>query len=216
MRALPCAPCSSPPCSSERQLRLPLRGPPRHNRLRPARPTPPRSPTAPPRRRPSSPRCRGQPRRRALLPLDHEARTQLNYVPMVRAGVPLEELTDPQKAQALSLLRSGLSESGFATARSIIAHEDILREIEKGAGRRQLHASPAGPLLHRGVRHAVERRLLGVALRGAPPLGERDARRQGRRHRRAALLRLQPGEGPVGAERWDCGSSRPKRTRRAP
>ena len=53
---------------------------------------------------------------------------------MVRAGVPLEELTDPQKAQALSLLRSGLSESGFATARSIIAHEDILREIEKGQG----------------------------------------------------------------------------------
>ena len=69
-----------------------------------------------------------------MLPLDHEARTQLNYVPMVRAGVPLEELTDPQKAQALSLLRSGLSESGFATARSIIAHEDILREIEKGQG----------------------------------------------------------------------------------
>ena len=34
----------------------------------------------------------------------------------------------------MSLLRSGLSESGFATARSIIAHEDILREIEKGQG----------------------------------------------------------------------------------
>jgi hypothetical protein len=71
---------------------------------------------------------------KAMLPLDHEARTQLNYVPMVRAGVPLEELSDPQKTQALSLLRSGLSESGFATAQKIIAHEDILREIEKAAG----------------------------------------------------------------------------------
>ncbi|AMY12174.1 hypothetical protein LuPra_05447 [Luteitalea pratensis] len=71
---------------------------------------------------------------KGVLPLDHEARTTLNYIPIVRAGVPLEELTDPQKAQALSLLRSGLSESGFATARSIIAHEDILREIEKGQG----------------------------------------------------------------------------------
>lgn len=71
---------------------------------------------------------------KALLPIDHEARTQLNYVPMVRAGVPLEELTEPQKTQALSLLRTGLSESGFATAQKIIAHEDILREIEKAAG----------------------------------------------------------------------------------
>jgi hypothetical protein len=76
----------------------------------------------------------GPARDKALLPLDHDARTQLNYIPMVRAGVPLEDLADPQKAQAMSLLRSGLSESGFATARRIIAHEDILREIEKGQG----------------------------------------------------------------------------------
>ena len=76
----------------------------------------------------------GPAKEKGALPLDHEARTQLNYVPMVRAGVPLEELTEPQKAQALSLLLSGLSESGFATARSIIAHEDILREIEKAQG----------------------------------------------------------------------------------
>jgi hypothetical protein len=76
----------------------------------------------------------GPAKEKGVLPLDHEARTTLNYIPIVRAGVPLEELTDPQKAQAMSLLRSGLSESGFATARSIIAHEDILREIEKGQG----------------------------------------------------------------------------------
>ena len=72
----------------------------------------------------------GPPRAKAMLPLAHEARTQLNYVPMVRAGVPLDELTDTQQAQALALLRSGLSESGYASARQIIAHEDILREIE--------------------------------------------------------------------------------------
>lgn len=76
----------------------------------------------------------GPAREKAVLPLDHEARTQLNYVPMVRAGVPLEELSDVQKAQARSLLRSGLSETGYATAEKIIAHEDILREIEKAAG----------------------------------------------------------------------------------
>lgn len=71
---------------------------------------------------------------KAMLPLDHEARTQMNYVPMVRAGVALEDLAEPQKAQALSLLRSGLSESGYATAQKIIAHEDILRELEKSQG----------------------------------------------------------------------------------
>ncbi|HTV01733.1 MAG TPA: DUF3500 domain-containing protein [Luteitalea sp.] len=76
----------------------------------------------------------GPAREKALLPFDHEARTQLNYVPMVRAGVPLEELAEPQKQQAFALLHSGLSDSGFATARTIIAHEDILREIEKGQG----------------------------------------------------------------------------------
>ena len=76
----------------------------------------------------------GPAREKGLLPLDHEARMQLNYIPIVRAGVPLEELADAQKAQALSLLRSGLSESGYATAQTIIAHEDILREIEKGQG----------------------------------------------------------------------------------
>ena len=71
---------------------------------------------------------------KAMLPIDHEARTQMNYVPMVRAGVPLDELGESQKAQALSLLRSGLSDTGYATAQKIIAHEDILREIEKGQG----------------------------------------------------------------------------------
>lgn len=76
----------------------------------------------------------GAARDKAMLPLDHEARRQMNYVPMVRAGVSLEELGETQKTQALALLRSGLSETGYATAEKIIAHEDILREIEKGQG----------------------------------------------------------------------------------
>ncbi len=76
----------------------------------------------------------GPAREKALLPADHEARTQMNYVPMVRAGVPLDELSDPQKAHAMSLLNSGLSDTGFRTAQTIIAHEDILRELEKDRG----------------------------------------------------------------------------------
>ncbi len=76
----------------------------------------------------------GPAKEKALLPFDHEARTQLNYVPMVRAGVPLDELTAQQKTQAMALLQSGLGQSGYSTAQKIIAHEDILREIENGAG----------------------------------------------------------------------------------
>ncbi|MCC6165299.1 MAG: DUF3500 domain-containing protein [Acidobacteria bacterium] len=76
----------------------------------------------------------GPAKEKALLPFDHEARTQLNYVPMVRAGVPLDDLTAQQKTQAMALLQSGLGASGYSTAQKIIAHEDILREIEKGAG----------------------------------------------------------------------------------
>jgi len=76
----------------------------------------------------------GPAKEKAMLPWDHDARQKMQYIPVVRAGVPLEELSDPQKAHALSLLRSGLSESGYATARTIIAHEDILREVERGQG----------------------------------------------------------------------------------
>jgi hypothetical protein len=73
----------------------------------------------------------------------------LNYVPMVRAGAA-PELTDPE-AQALSLLRSGPA-GGFATARSIIAHE--APSDREGAGRQLRVVSLV--LLHRGVRHTVE------------------------------------------------------------
>lgn len=58
----------------------------------------------------------------------------MNYVPMVRAGVPLSDLNQQQQAHAFSLLRSGLSEAGYATARRIVELEDILREIEKSRG----------------------------------------------------------------------------------
>lgn len=76
----------------------------------------------------------GDAKTRASLPLDDPARTQMNYVPMVRAGVPLEELGEPQREQVLGLLRTGLGEAGYARARDIIAHEDILRELEREQG----------------------------------------------------------------------------------
>lgn len=76
----------------------------------------------------------GPSKAKALLALADEARTQMNYVPMVRAGVPLEELNDAQRESALALLRTGLGDAGYARARAIIAHEDILRELEREQG----------------------------------------------------------------------------------
>lgn len=75
-------------------------------------------------------------RKQAQLPFDSPERTEWNYVPMKRAGVPLAELDANQKALIDPLLRSALSPSGFETAQQIVQHELILGEIEGNPGRR--------------------------------------------------------------------------------
>jgi len=76
----------------------------------------------------------GPARDKAMLAFDAPERVQMNYIPIVRAGVPLNELAESQQSHAWSLLRAGLSETGFATARSIVSHEDILRDLEQSQG----------------------------------------------------------------------------------
>ena len=68
------------------------------------------------------------------FPFDAEERYTFNFVPMVRGGVALGDMTDAQRQQADALLKAALSASGYATARRIIAHEDILRELERERG----------------------------------------------------------------------------------
>jgi hypothetical protein len=75
-------------------------------------------------------------RSQAQLPFESGERTEWNYVPMKRAGVPLAELDANQKTLVDSLLSSALSPQGLDTAKGIIQHELILREIEGGAPRR--------------------------------------------------------------------------------
>jgi hypothetical protein len=52
-----------------------------------------------------------------------------------RKGARLEEMTQPQKAAAMALLRTGLSEKGYEQATSIVGLENLLGELEgpKGA-----------------------------------------------------------------------------------
>lgn len=68
------------------------------------------------------------------FPFDAEERYTFNYVPMVRGGVALGDMTDGQREQAHALLRAALSPDGYATATTIIAHEAILRELERERG----------------------------------------------------------------------------------
>jgi Protein of unknown function (DUF3500) len=72
----------------------------------------------------------------ALYPLTSAQRETWYFIPITRAGLPFKQMTDAQHALALALLRSGLSQSGFVRTESIIALENVLKELENGAARR--------------------------------------------------------------------------------
>ncbi|HEY5809393.1 MAG TPA: DUF3500 domain-containing protein [Povalibacter sp.] len=73
--------------------------------------------------------------KQAQLPFDSSERTRWNYVPMRRAGVPLEDLDANQKALVDPLLQSALSPDGYKTAIGIVQHETILAGIEGNPSR---------------------------------------------------------------------------------
>jgi hypothetical protein len=80
---------------------------------------------------------------RLLASLTPEQKTRLNYdfdtlerfnwhyIPRMRKGLALRELSANQKKLALDLLRSGLSTYGYDTVQKIMSLEPILREREK-------------------------------------------------------------------------------------
>ena len=57
-----------------------------------------------------------------------------HFIPRPRKGLPLKEMSGEQKALAHALLASGLSQSGYMKAETIISLEQILASIEKGKG----------------------------------------------------------------------------------
>jgi hypothetical protein len=69
-------------------------------------------------------------------PLTNKERENWNFVPLARSGLPLKDMTSPQQALALALLKTGLSHSGVAKAEAIISLENVLRELENNAARR--------------------------------------------------------------------------------
>jgi hypothetical protein len=73
----------------------------------------------------------------ATFPFDNEERFNWHFIPKERKGLPLKDMTAPQKHLAEALLSAGLSQRGYIKASSIMSLEDILRIMEKDNGVRR-------------------------------------------------------------------------------
>jgi len=73
---------------------------------------------------------------KASYPLTDAERENWYFIPKDRAGLWFQAMTPAQHDLALALLRSGLSQRGYAKAEAIMALENVLKELESGAARR--------------------------------------------------------------------------------
>src|SRR3954452_6794751 len=74
-------------------------------------------------------------REKAMVPFDSDERFRWHYVPnepFPRKGLNIKEMSEPQRALAHDLLKTGLSAKGYMTATSIMELEKVLRAIEGG------------------------------------------------------------------------------------
>jgi hypothetical protein len=74
---------------------------------------------------------------KAKIPFTDDERLNWHFIPKERKGLPLKEMTPPQKHLAQALLAAGLSQRGYIKAVSIMSLEDILRIMEKDSGVRR-------------------------------------------------------------------------------
>ena len=73
----------------------------------------------------------GDRRAEAMFPVDSDAWRRWSNVHMflMRHGVVMEQMTQPQKDAALNLLRAGLSAAGYECSRNIMKLNETIREI---------------------------------------------------------------------------------------
>lgn len=74
-------------------------------------------------------------RGKATFELKNDERKNWHFVPKVRKGLTLKDMTPEQRVHAHALLQSGLSAHGYQKATNIISLEAILKEIEGPDGR---------------------------------------------------------------------------------
>ena len=61
-----------------------------------------------------------------LWKFEDEERFNWHFIPRERKGLPLKEMTEPQRQAAMALLKTGLSASGYARAEAVRSLEDVL------------------------------------------------------------------------------------------
>lgn len=67
---------------------------------------------------------------KAQFRFDHEERYNWHFTAKSRKGIPIEDLNNVQHKNAMALLHTALSDTGFAKTNSIIELEGILRSVE--------------------------------------------------------------------------------------
>lgn len=75
-------------------------------------------------------------RQKATYTLTDAERENWHFIPKERNGLPFKQMSDAQRDLALALLKTGLSHRGTAKAEAIMSMELVLKELEKGAARR--------------------------------------------------------------------------------
>jgi hypothetical protein len=76
-------------------------------------------------------------RTQATFAFQEDERLNWHYIPKERKGLPLLDMTMPQKALAHALLSAGLSQQGYIKAVTIMSLDDILRIMENDDGNRR-------------------------------------------------------------------------------
>lgn len=75
-------------------------------------------------------------RSRAMVDFEAAARTDWHFVPKpIRKGLPLTDMTRPQRDQAHALLKAALSEAGYGKAVTIMELDEVLRRLEGTAAK---------------------------------------------------------------------------------
>lgn len=71
---------------------------------------------------------------KATFPFNSDERLNWHFIPRERKGLPLKQMSGPQRQAALALLRSSMSEEGYNKTNTIRELERILKEVEQGRG----------------------------------------------------------------------------------
>jgi Protein of unknown function (DUF3500) len=69
-------------------------------------------------------------RSKATFKFEEDSRFEFRFTPRARTGLPIKEMSEPQRAKAHALVKTGLSMRGYTTATTIMDLENVLRAIE--------------------------------------------------------------------------------------